>query len=30
MNVFSESLVKCGKASKIKALQTFVRVIKTV
>lgn len=29
-NVFAESLVKCGKASKIKALQTFVRVIKTV
>ena len=30
VNAFSESLVKCGKASKIKALQTFVRVIKTV
>ena len=29
-NVFAKSLVKCGKASKIKTLQTFVRVIKTV
>lgn len=28
--LFSESLVKCGKASKIKALRTFIRMIKTV